>query len=692
MKLMLVFEKEQLKKCISTFAISTFLVGGFLGIYSRWEHHISDPSFEIFAAVAALFYITAFILYLLNRVELANAFVNLFTGIIFSVLTFTSVAYDHLFVSARDLDIVDMFLIGSTWVYCCGTLLDRIQDYSKVEFHLITVREVLLLAGFLLGSVVSEHGWSISLLVLAVACNLVAVHLKSSLSLANAVMTSVLVAVEFFPAIKVQYNPYCLAAFAVWLSFEGIIDMYFSKYSTVDRWKGFLTCGKWVRKFMVLIVLLVECVYVSFAIHVIWNHHRAVVMVPIFCAFLFFWFVGHLVLLVDCWGFIIKIEECAQTLPQEFETNTMLDVLASRGVRHFCLVSKFIILITMMTTVLLAIPTWQVANAWFISAFLIVMPIESMVYSVLSSLGKCLGGTAIGYAIVIPSFNYKMPGLVVAIPETIYQGANQVAMEMINLLSRFFSEHVVHSFGTELSTSGITIQSLESKLQAFFNQCVLPGLSYDTYLLYYSGPVHDNGDWALMENNAFSLMQLLNNWEKTNASKGARLMLILDTENSYKWLPEVKKSKFFVGMQVGIPGKPKDVEAGKAQIVGELTKHWVNVNSPNHCLESLARIATAKESRVQPAYGVSKNWCSFKFHVPSQKDFSLHIESFPAMVQPIMRFFNMFPEMNNLFCCCERSVAMVKNLKMRWLPPLMLDTGHGFKLMSTIHNQEMSIM
>ena len=679
------FDMEKIIKYTSAVAIASFLVGGFLGIYYRWQHHSSDKSFVIFGVVAALFFLSAFVLYLLNRQALADAFVNLWIGIVFSVLTFTSVAYDHMFVSAQDLDVVDMLLIGSTSIYCCGTLLNRIHNYGNVQFHLLTTKEVLLLVGFAFGSVVSEHGAPMVLLALAVACNLIAVHLKSALSLVNAVMTGVLVAMEFFPAIKVQYNPFCLATFAIWLTFEAVIDMYFSKYSTVDRWKGLLTCGKWRRKSLVVFIFLGECVYVACAAQVTFSHHRAVVIVPIFFIFFLFWIAGHIVFLVDCWGFLLKLEECSQSLKEEFDTNTMLDVLASRGVRHFCLISKSIILVTVATTVLLAIPSWQVTNAWFISSFLIVMPIESMVYSVLSSLGKCLGGTAIGYAVVIPCHNCRKDGLVVALPEEEYQGTNRTAVELINSLSKFFSEHIVHSFGTELCTSGLRIQSLESKLQSFFNQRVLPGLPYDTFVLYYSGPVHDNGDWALLENNAFSLSQLLSLWEKLNGEAKARLILILDTENSHKWLPEVKKSKHFVGVQVGIASKSDDVEAGNSQIVGELTKQWLYFNSAHNPSDVLDPSTPTAEAMVRPTFAVSRRWCEFKFHIPTQKDISLHIEeSFPKIVQPIMRLYNMVPQSADLFCCCEECVAVARNLKMRWLPPLTLDTGHGFKLIRTI--------
>lgn len=678
------FDMEKLIKYISAVAIASFLAGGFLGIYSRWEHHSSDKSFLIFGFVAATFFLLSLVLYWCSYQELAKALVNFWIGIVFSVLTFTSVAYDHMFVSIQDLDVVDMLLIGSSFVNCAKILLERIHNYGNIEFHLLTSREVLLLVGFTFGSLVSEHGAPTVLLALAVACNLIAVHLKSALSLVNALMTCVLVAMEFFPALKVEYNPFCLSTFAIWLSFEAIIDMYFSRYSTADRWKGFLTCGKWRQKSFVLFIFLGEFIYVMGAAQVTLNHHRFVIA-PIFLVFLVFWVVGHTVFLVDCWGFLIKLEECSLRLKKEFDTNTMLDVLASRGMRHFCLISKTIVLLTLATTVLLAIPSWQVTNAWFISSFLIVMPIECMVYSVLSSLARCLGGTAIGYAVVLPCHECNKDAMVPIIPEASFQVRNRTAVELIDLLSKFFSEHVVHNFGTELCTSGLTTQSLESKLQSFYGQRVLPGIAYDTYVLYFSGPVYDNGDWALLENNAFSLTQLLHLWEQHNHDTGARLILIVDTKYSYKWLPEVRKlRKSFVGVQVGELYECNDVESANVQTVGELTKVWVDSNSSFSKAKDGPDVKST-DSKIRPIYAVSRNWCDFKFHIPTQKDVAHHIEeNFPAVVQPIMRFCNKFPQRPDLFCFCEECVAVARNLKMRWLPPLTLDTGHGFKLIRTI--------
>lgn len=45
----------------------------------------------------------------------------------------------------------------------------------------------------------------------------------------------------------------------------------------------------------------------------------------------------------------------------------------------------------------------QPSNGLFLSALLLVLPLESMAYCLFHELGGCLGGTCAGYALVIPT-------------------------------------------------------------------------------------------------------------------------------------------------------------------------------------------------------------------------------------------------------------------------------------------------
>ena len=70
-------------------------------------------------------------------------------------------------------------------------------------------------------------------------------------------------------------------------------------------------------------------------------------------------------------------------------------------------------------------------------------------------------------------------------------------MYIIGMLEKFFSHHMIHIFGCDYSSSGLTMETVQTKLKAFFQKNTEDGPRYDTYLIYYSGHTHDNGDWAL---------------------------------------------------------------------------------------------------------------------------------------------------------------------------------------------------
>ena len=69
-------------------------------------------------------------------------------------------------------------------------------------------------------------------------------------------------------------------------------------------------------------------------------------------------------------------------------------------------------------------------------------------------------------------------------------------MTTLAQVQHFFAFHMLANYGCDLSTSGLNMDSMHSKLSAFFEQRTNEGPRYDTYLLYYCGDVFENGDWA----------------------------------------------------------------------------------------------------------------------------------------------------------------------------------------------------
>lgn len=70
-------------------------------------------------------------------------------------------------------------------------------------------------------------------------------------------------------------------------------------------------------------------------------------------------------------------------------------------------------------------------------------------------------------------------------------------MSTLTQMQNFFAFHMINNFGCDFSTSGVLLDSVQNKLNNFFNQRTQEGPRYDTYLLYYCGDVFENGDWAL---------------------------------------------------------------------------------------------------------------------------------------------------------------------------------------------------
>jgi len=71
------------------------------------------------------------------------------------------------------------------------------------------------------------------------------------------------------------------------------------------------------------------------------------------------------------------------------------------------------------------------------------------------------------------------------------------ATHILNTVQRLFSYHLIDNYGCDYSSSGLTLSAVESKLRAFLQKQTADGPRFDTYLVYYSGHVHKNGDWAL---------------------------------------------------------------------------------------------------------------------------------------------------------------------------------------------------
>lgn len=69
---------------------------------------------------------------------------------------------------------------------------------------------------------------------------------------------------------------------------------------------------------------------------------------------------------------------------------------------------------------------------------------------------------------------------------------------MLNNVQRLFSHHMIQTFGCDYSTSGVSLEALQTKLRNFLELRTEDGPRHDTYLVFYSGHTHKGtGAWAL---------------------------------------------------------------------------------------------------------------------------------------------------------------------------------------------------
>ena len=663
-----------------------FFAGASNGIKERWAHHTTDGSILLVVIIVSGIVLILLVTYLGECKHFGKVLSHLWMGVLFSVLSFTEIAFDRPIDSLQDLDSTDILVITSTGFHVLKTLTVRICGTASYESNFLSTEECMYLVGFLSGTTGTMHFASMLTITPAVTVHLMAFHMKSSLTLLSACCLFFLGSVYFFSAIDVHYNPYILSSFIVHLFFESVIDIYFSRLSLLGTWKKFIFYGCLAHRLQILAILALEVLFYGSSMQLFYEPDLPVYRKIIFILMSVYWVLIHFMFILTCRGLVGKLEECANIADStgNFSDNAMSHIMASKGVRHFCLVLINVTFCTIISTVTAIALSWQGKNPCFIGMLFIVLPIELLVHDFINNLGKSVGGTAIGYSIVVPDCKYSPTGEVIGLAESVFQVVYTKAIELNFIVSRFFSRRMIHIYGADVLPSGISADEIEKKITSFFHQRVLPSnarLHYDTYILYYSGPVKDNGDWLLRENKTLSLNSILRWWRNTNAETGARLILLLDTSHSNKWVNDIwQVENDVIAIQTGKLTATFDAEEGNVFALGTITKLWDNFNTsqdastPEHKWDE-------DSAKVELVYGVSKKWCFFKFHEPTKGDIALHLEqNFPEFARPVIALFTHSP------CNCH-VLRMLKSwftgvcrqMKLRCFPPAVYDTGHGFQ-------------
>ncbi|XP_030072977.1 transmembrane protein 168 [Microcaecilia unicolor] len=656
----------------------SLLIAICLGLYVRWEKSADTIILVIF--ILGLFVLgIASILYYYFSMEAASlSLSNLWFGFLLGLLCFLDESGD------KDMkkEATKYLLLSSMVIRMLCSLLERICGCVRYRPILLTTVEFLELVGFSIAStmMVAESSISIILLVVALAMLIIDLRMKSFLAVPNLVIFGVFISLKFFRSLAIPANPYALACFFFCLICDPVLDVYFSGLSVTERWKPYLYQGKICRRFSVILIGFTELSFFVLSAIKLSVMNQWYFVIPGFSIFGIFWLVCHIIFLITLWGFHTKLNDCHKVhYSQRGEHNSLDRVMASKGMRHFCLISERLVIFSLLATAILGAASWQDSGI-SMSAFLIVLPLESMAHGLFHELGNCLGGTCVGYAVVIPTSFCSPDGQPTLLPPEHVQELNLRSTAMLNAIQRFFAYHMVDTYGCDYSTSGFTYDTLHSKLKSFLELRTADGPRHDTYILYYSGHSHSSGEWALAGGDTLHFNSLLEWWQEKNSALSSRLIIVLDCEHAQPWVKEVRKvGNQYIAVQGAEMSKIVDVEEADMPQLGDFTREWVeyNCNSDNN-------ISWSEKGRtVKAMYGVSKHWSDYILHLPTESDVAKHwMMYFPRVTYPLVHLANWCGGLN-LFWACKVCFRCLRRLKMSWFLPAVLDTGQGFKLVKS---------
>lgn len=181
----------------------------------------------------------------------------------------------------------------------------------------------------------------------------------------------------------------------------------------------------------------------------------------------------------------------------------------------------------------------------------------------------------------------------------------------------------------------------------------------------------------ISDGQSLSFQTLLDWWSSRNMDTGSRLILVLDTNQSYLWVSPIRRVyDEYVAIQTCKYVKATDPESSDVARVGSFTKDFVDYNQG----EELEQNWNDKKRSVTALYQVSRCWTDFTFHLPTPGEITDHWDSsFPRLLKPLLKAVN-FGGVGNPCCCVGCVMRCLKRKKMKWLPPKELNTGHRFKL------------
>lgn len=336
------------------------LVALCLGLYVRWLKTEETILLVIFVLALIIVGVACLVYYHFNMERLSLGLLHPWFGFLLGLLCFLNSPEVEGDVKERA---SNYLLLSSVVLRTLWALLDRLFGCTRYRPAFLTTAERLELVGFATASIVLliQKSLSVMVLVVALATIIVALRMKALLALPNLVCFAVITAVLFFRSLNISTNPFALTCFFSQLICDPLLDVYFSGLSVTERWQPFLLWrGLW-RRLSLLPLLAVQVTFVVLAARKLTDQEQLLMMVPGFVVSMLFWAICHMVFVITVWGFHSKLSDCQRVCSSQLSVHNRLDkIMASKGMRHFCLISERLVLFTLVSTVAVAALCWQV--------------------------------------------------------------------------------------------------------------------------------------------------------------------------------------------------------------------------------------------------------------------------------------------------------------------------------------------
>lgn len=334
------------------------LVALCLGLYARWERTAETILLVIFILALVVLGIASIMYYYFNMERLSLSLLHPWFGFLLGLLCFLNSPALQSDLKERA---ANYMLLTSVALRTLWALLERLFGCTRYRPAFLTSAERLELAGFAAAStaLLLQKSLSVMVLVVALATVMVALRMKALLALPNLVCFAVITGVLFFHSLNITINPFALACFFSQLICDPLLDVYFSGLSVTERWQPFLAWRVLWRRLSLLPLLLVEVTFIVLSARKLKDLDQWYLMIPTFVVCVLFWAICHMVFVITVWGFHTKLSDCQRVCLSQLGSG--LDkIMASKGVRHFCLISDRLVLFTLVSTVAVAVACWQV--------------------------------------------------------------------------------------------------------------------------------------------------------------------------------------------------------------------------------------------------------------------------------------------------------------------------------------------